>query len=383
MKKSYFILAAVAATFAACSQNDDVTQITDAPVAIGFDSQFVESVTRSENNTQGYTWNLEDHHTTFGVWGYKIVNSTPSSVFAAQTVEWDNITANDWDYENHRFWDKGASSYEFYAAAPATAGWKLNANTTAANDDYFTLTGFTLASHDATTTIQATAVNSFATAAVGKDLLIAAPCTWTNYTTKVQLNFIHILSRLNVLIKKGDKLTDNDKVYIQSLVVNGFKSTGSFDEHAAAAVNTTPGTAASGTDRWDALTGTVNYTGTFTAETAEAIDKTNAKYYLQSLVIPQTAAFEAIKVDGTDTATAPELVITYQIHNDNWTGDKTETYTAHYNLAACFGKTTGETIDFNEGWQNNLTLIINPNAIMFDANVSPWSDGSANNFVIE
>ena len=60
-----------------------------------------------------------------------------------------------------------------------------------------------------------------------------------------------------------------------------------------------------------------------------------------------------------------------------------ETYEAYYNLAAAFGATADDAtttdkkeneISFTEGWQNNLTLIINPDKIEFDAKVSEWDD---------
>ena len=76
-------------------------------------------------------------------------------------------------------------------------------------------------------------------------------------------------------------------------------------------------------------------------------------------------------------------MIKYKIANNTWTGDKEETYEGYYNLAAAFGATADDAttndkkeneISFTEGWQNNLTLIINPDKIEFDAKVSEWDD---------
>ena len=66
----------------------------------------------------------------------------------------------------------------------------------------------------------------------------------------------------------------------------------------------------------------------------------------------------------------------YSITNDSWsTTDKTETFEGYYNLAAAFNaSSTNTTIAFNEGWQNNLTIKVNPNTIDFTPMVSEWSN---------
>ena len=73
MKKSYFLMAAAAMMFAACSQSDvlNEVQVQEEAQAIGF-STYSGKVTRAENNSNStITSDLYSHHDDFKVWGYK------------------------------------------------------------------------------------------------------------------------------------------------------------------------------------------------------------------------------------------------------------------------------------------------------------------------
>lgn len=383
MKKSIIFLATSAIVFVGCSQNDSIkeTVSNDAPIAF---TSYAQSTTKAENNGKNYSWELKDHHSDFYVYGYKTVGTTITKVFDKQLVEWNNpaITPEDWNYTPARYWDKAASQYYFYAAAPKDTKWTLNSNTAVVDDDYFTYASYSLSDHDATLTGNAYVESFDDNRANAVDLMIADKCPWTNLGATVNLQFIHILSRLNVLIKRGDNLDANDVVTLLDFKVFKMYNGGSFDEHLATAVNTTPGI----NTRWTGQTGTVDYTAANEADIVVG-DGTTKQYILQSLVVPQNIVWKSILANGTDAAScsAPEayFMIKYKIANNTWTGDKEETYEAYYNLAAAFGATADDTstndkkedeISFTEGWQNNLTLIINPDKIEFDAKVSEWDD---------
>ena len=47
MKKSYLMIAAAAALFAACAENDTIKEVNE-DVAIGFDGKYVNKATRAE-----------------------------------------------------------------------------------------------------------------------------------------------------------------------------------------------------------------------------------------------------------------------------------------------------------------------------------------------
>ena len=409
MKKNGLIIAATALLFAACSSNDAFKEIETTQIPIDFVSYSQPATKATENNQADYDWALKDHHESFDVWGYRTNGSTNTWVFTKQLVSY---ASSAWSYTPVRYWDKAADSYTFFAAAPSDANWTFKDNTDANNTEkndnytqqyYLTYTGLSISDHDATTATINTVTsdnytNSFNTAAEGKDLMIAAPCTWTNIGTAVNLNFIHILSRLNVIIQRGEDLTDDDVLELVEFKVFGFKSTGNFKENANNAVATTPGTPS----RWSTSSGSVDYTSTYATSSNPLEVKydydNNAtheghsvkQYVLQSLVIPQAITYEDINIKGkqtadpTTTAAQAYIYIKYSITNQTWsTSDKTETFEGYYNLAAAFGATDqNTTIAFNEGWQNNLTIRIQPSVINFDPMVSEWSNYVQNNYSI-
>lgn len=376
--KKYFVIITTAALVAGCAENSSINKSDLQGEAIAFTSYSQPTTKATENNESTYSWELLDHHDDFYVYGYKTVNTNITKVFDKQKVEWDipDLTTDDWNYTPARYWDKAASSYYFYAAAPVAAAWTLNANTESVSDDYFTYEGYSLSDHDATASGNGYVESFKSQKSSAVDLMIADKCPWADYTRKVNLNFIHILSRFNVLIKRGDKLDQNDVVTLKDFKVFNFYAGGNFSE--ATAANTAGSIA-----RWNNRTGSVDYTSTNEADIVVG-DGTTPQYILQSLVVPQEISYKVIAANGTTTCDVPEayFMVEYQIHNENWTGDKTETFKAYYNLAAAFGATTDNTetndkdeskIAFNEGWQNNLILKINPDKIEFDADVSQWS----------
>lgn len=379
MKKQYFLMAMAATMFAACSQTEMIDEVVEnsTPKAIGF-TTFADGQTRAENSSVAYSWNLEDHHTSFSVWGYKYVGTTYTSVFSGQLVE---SNAGVWTYSPIRYWDKAATNYGFYAAAP-TGFWTINYDPTEdLSTGYFTTTSaYTLQGDNINAgELGATLVESFNTFTNDKDLMIADASTigLTTQTNPVNFNFIHILSRLNVTIKADASLIDIDNddtpdntVTINSVTVNNLISTGSFDENKVAAGEKI--------NRWTTTDATVdyNYTGSNTV-------KTTALYAIQSLVMPQDADYKEIKLDGTDaeTSAAPYITINYTITPTG--GGAGETFVATYNLAKAFGITSGNKLSFFEGYQNTLNITIKPTAITFDANVAVWDVNLNKDLTIE
>lgn len=411
MKKSLFIIAATALVFAGCSNEDvlieSVENIESVDEVIGFTS-FANKVTRAtENNTADYSWAFITYQPDFQVWGYK--NTEADAVFSGTTVTAGG-TAPDYTftYSPDRYWDKAATTYHFYAAAPATAGmWTFNGvnDKTDQNAGYFTtsstLTGVNLQS----TTPSTSLVNTFKGLA-DVDKLIAAPCVVekAQFKQKVQLNFIHILSKLNITLKKDATKLGSQTVKLVSFEVENLKATGSFDESSNAA-NT-----AGSNNRWSGWSGAVTYS----AKTDWEIT-TDANYIIESLVIPQDADAEVVALDGDahaavlyanaaeynadkgasiDDATfaalstedktkepasdaisatsKPYFKIVYTIQDG---ANSPETFTAYYNLATVFNQATS--LAFNEGWQNTLNITINPDKIEFCANVATWSTNTA------
>lgn len=214
--KKIFIFAATAALLASCAQDEVLNNYEPtAEKAIGF-STIANKVTRAENSGEENKLDLYLHHESFSVYGYKNVNASPKgiNVFNDQsvTVNSDNTTS----YDPVRYWDKAASDYFFYAAAPADGAWSFIAPTdaelTAGTIDtgYYT-TSSTLTGANITTFTgdDAFTYQEYFKGSGDIDKLIADPCPVQNpaYNKStadvVELNFNHILSRLNVEVKSA------------------------------------------------------------------------------------------------------------------------------------------------------------------------------------
>jgi len=412
MKKNYYFIAAAALAFAACSNEEilvDNGQQSGSEVEIGFET-FTEAQTRAtENNDKTYAWNLEDHHTTFDVWSTKLVAGEYAAVHgdgakdnAGVKVEWKKATesaaSESWVPGAKKYWDKAATSYRFFAAAPSSSNWKIkngknasNAVTTAYENAYLTYSGFTLAGTNLTETSAYTEIKTDAKDNGYKkswkgitngdvDLMIAARCEKTGISSitasdqTVQLNFIHILSRLNVAFKKSSVL-DGAVVKVTDFKVCNLVKGGDFDESKATANGgkmTTRWTPLVNTDKANLLT----IQGVY--KDADLSSET-AYYTIQSLVIPQNVAHASLTRNGTDVTdtSAPYIIVKYTIES--------EPYVAYINLAAAFGMdgTEGKTsVAFNEGWQNNLTVTLDALEILFDASTSEWADDTTKEYEV-
>lgn len=439
MKRNLIILA-IAAIAVGCSETDSIKEVSKQDNAIGF-ATYTSKQTRAENSSATAKNNLESYQESFEVWGYKNVirngSATKERVFNADDVDW-NSTSSAWEYTPTRFWDKTASSYEFYAAAPKDLGWVMadggetyapTAQTTTYKISLasFTLDGAGIAIDDEASL--PTSVSASAVMPDNKDIMISEDVTnYYAYTSDpVNLHFIHILSRLNVGVKKDASVLPDASytVRLKSLMVKQLIGNGSFNEASASGSTLQNGT----NTRWADLSTVTKIDNGFTSTTKEnnvvigaVIGGDNYSYVYQTLVRPQNVAFQRIAVDGqahaarvcadvneynyylnnsTDITaeafgqltdeqktipayvapTDPYLVINYTI-TPTTTGATTEEYVAYYNLASAFGATSGN-VAFNEGWMNTLNITISPAAINFDADVYEWAVGSEGSVTVD
>lgn len=381
MKKSYLIIAAVAATLASCTNEVLVEEpiVNQKPIAFG---TFTENVTRAENSGENYSWSLSDHHDTFSVWGFK--NTSDDLVFDEETVTYGTA----WTYTNNRYWDKAATEYTFYACAPENGPFTFNGATDAATmeDGYFTITSaYTTVGENVSPMNDEDPVESWTDAGASDiDLMIAAECklTSTSLTNaiadKVNLDFIHILSRLNITVKTTDDFypadTDGDKINVSNITIGHMNNSGTFDESAASGTTLSTGT----TTRWTA-SGDEDFSYDINYDVTQ-----DANYVIETLVMPQQTGIETIALAGDEVTANSEteayIVITYTISNN--AGTASEEFVAYYNLAKAFGKTGTATLDFNEGWVNTLNLTIEPALIVFDADVAPWDENASNDLTV-
>ena len=365
MKKSYLMMAAAATMLAACTQTDFVNEIpTKAPKAIQFENGFVNKTTRSENSSSNYTLRFYDHHQNFKVWGYKNASTTP--VFDGKQVNVSLGTdagSEIYRYDGLVYWDESASSYQFYAAAPATHDWTFNAPTSIEDQDKGS---FSTAVSLQDVSIHNDQGSHMTALGDAQDLLIAAPCQPVIGET-VGLEFVHILSRLNIIVSKKSGMAEEVRSYEVS--VKNIQKEGEFDE--ADAVADPAGSYA----RWT----TKGADGMYQAKKDDGalVQEGVERHVIQTLVIPQAVTSEEIALNGAGVTDAnhPYLYVKYGVANGTDTGGNPtfEIFEKYYNLAQIFGVTAGGTLPFNEGWENTLTLTIGPATIDFKANVATWA----------
>lgn len=364
--KKYILYSVAALALASCSNEILIDEAKEEAkdIAIAFETYSQPVTKAAENSTAEFNWVFFNHHESFQVWGYK--NTSTAQVFKGDVVTVEKVVGNPvtytYSYSPLRFWDKAATTYQYYAAAPKDADWVFvsTAITDATNQDkgYFTTTA-TISDHTLTASEYTQSFKSIATTKA-IDKMIASPCAVNKsaFSQTVQLHFNHILSRLNITVKKSDVEPIKSKtVTLKNLQVARLYGNGNFSE-ATAAVST------GSNSRWSLQSNPIVYTAVKDIEVTTA-----EQYVLQSLVVPQNASYQGtIKLDGSNVAetTAPYLVITYSIKD----GTYEEEFTSYYDLANLFAASP---LPFNEGWQNTLKITISPDVIEFCADVAEWA----------
>jgi hypothetical protein len=284
--------------------------------------------------------------------------------------------SSDWSYSPLRFWDKSSNYYNFFAASPAKWGWEWDEAKDKLSLENFVIKGENRVTDGTgklgvlTYTYDATNNEALLMSDLDdEDLMISNDITsWKKYDgTDVSFEFNHILSRLNIGIRKATIL-DDYIVKLNTIEVHNMVKKASFDENTTltkdnagvyATYETTDnptaaellkkGTAA----RWNAGTTPVKFTGSEMkylvednnqvvpleidyTETANT-EKTGYQYVYQGLVIPQVVGYTktiesvstetGLKMDGSNATvdSNPYIVISYEI----WTKDhSSETYSS-------------------------------------------------------
>lgn len=380
MKKSYLMIAATAALFAACSSNDTFKESINENNLQPFTfSAYADKVTKGTNSSS-----LQDFYTVFGVYGFK--NVTRNSVATDETVfenvpneffatdaqgstvyktagtkpsdEWA-FTANSWYYENVRYWDKMANSYSFFAIAPyeATPAPALDVEATYDNikigtssSKYDISTEKNLAIAGTPTAVPQAALTY---SGFNKDYMLAAKNSAR--ISDVTLVFNHILAKLNVKIVKADTYKGKQELKVNELKIAGLAKEGYYEYN----TNFT-------TDSWHA-TGT--YARDITADySLTAQTNYSGCYWLETLMFPQTTTCSILGAQSTATAMNDMyLYIKYQIGS--------ETYEAYYDFAAIWKENAqvNDTFSFAQGSEYTLTLTVGPDPIHFAAQVTQWA----------
>lgn len=388
MKKSYLMLVASAAIFAACSETEKIQEnLQDyEPTAIGFTS-YSQKATRG--NTDVAT-NLEYYHNKFAVYGTKqnVNDATDIQyVFGGKATAvgvQDGVTCTyqtsadavlgDWKYDDPRFWDKQAT-YDFIAYAPAATAnpiryyyGAVKAQVGDAGSYFKTSSDYILTG----TNIQATAtqaekVKGFNEAGnADLDLMISdsEAQNGNGHDTYVNLVFRHILSKLNITIGQAEALY-NSEVTIKEVKVTGLKDKGSYNEQN---YNATANPKVSGwTAGVDNNTYALLYTGNQVLDkgqyVADVFQAGDPYFFIESLVMPQTI------VDDQTT-----LTIKYKIASGSYNEDYTYTLDL-YDLAALQ--------KYYDGYNYYLNITIAPDVIKFDATATLWDNTTVVNQTVQ
>lgn len=401
MKKSYLMIAAAAALFAACSDTDTFKEAVNSNQKAFTFSAYADKTTKAPNTNSA---NLQDFYTVFGVYGFKnvtrngsatsetVFSNVPNEFFATDaqgtTVynasgakpsdEW-TFVANSWYYENVRYWDKTANSYEFFAIAPyeasptytvAAGAGNISIATSAAKYDIST--EYNLARTDLTDPANPATVapkTALTYSGFKKDYMLAEKSAAR--TSDVMLNFHHILSKLNVKIEKASSYVGKQELTINELKIDGLAKEGYYTYQTSLTTNgwTTGSTTYPLDVKADySLTATTNYSG---------------KYWIETLIFPQTATCMKGGVQSTATAlTDKYLYVKYSIG--------TEIFEAYYDLAYVFDKTlvytAAEAIAYNaalDGALNHTDGLTSAQATAYNAAIQPETDKAENDVLSE
>ena len=377
MKKELLFIAAAATMLTACVNTDNFKEISEVESPIDF-STFTTQQTKAENSTAIDKFALENYNTHFKVWGYKNAKNTAgegyvdtylfgktNNTYPGTVVQY---ASSAWTYSPLRFWDKSAKYYRFFAASPANKNWVYTPTETSAK---LSLNDFPISGANRVLTGSGDGVDkalgfdsqkdydvidSKATLSNlnGEDLMISTDITnWTTYDgTAVTLEFNHILSRLNIGVRKSYDLA-NYVVKLKTLEIHNLVKKASFDEDITVLTNTNAGLYDDNTTDETAKS-VLLQKGTYARWTPAASDTrfsdNTMKYYeaspleikaieaapletpldqyryvFQGLVIPQVVNYTAtvassaasgFKMDGSNAAeysTYPYLVIDYEI----------------------------------------------------------------------
>ena len=205
MKKSYLMIAAAAALFAACSQTDTFKDVDtqDAPIAF---NQVVNKTTRAtiDGATTAAAKQALAAAGGFGVFGYKNPGQNQTTIFNNVNVGSTDNGAT-WTYTPLRFWDK-TQTYNFYAIAPYKAsGYSIT-------DGMFTISS---AAYGKGT---ATATEDFI---IDRDGNTGVSGDYTGTHATVDFDFHHVMAKVQFALKST---LSEGAITVTRLVMTGWDS---------------------------------------------------------------------------------------------------------------------------------------------------------------
>lgn len=362
MKKSLFIIAATALVIS-CATNDVKNDIVLNETPIGFSNINVGNKTKAYAGEINSKNALEQENNTIKVWGWKTYNSTPSIVFNGTTVTYNADYASShttgWNYSPLKYWDF-ASSYEFYAVAPATK-FSLDASTKKISASSVEAVQVLADNNGASqiTSSTTTAIDYLVAAAVLRN----APKGNAD-DGDVEFTFSHILSKLAVKVKTTDGFANQGNTYPQIKLTDlSIKLQGmcpSYAQKTAGAVNAS----ATDGDTWS---------GTGMAQTSITCFDADGSTVTDLLLNATANEIASYLIAPTATGATPatytyKATVEYDIYYSSTEGDKEHFVATDKNITTL--------TKFGQNTSNTLTITIDPQAIYFDVNtINDWTNG--------
>ena len=396
MKKSIILVTATSLMLLSCAEteklNQDIKDNSKAPLAFTAYSNVITRATDAANSAK-----LEDFYNQFAVYGWKTVGSEepqevfknhPNQYFSSDDItgnvpylnkttkpadEWGTTLSAGWYYEDIRYWDKLAT-YQFFAIAPYDNSQTPYYTIAAGANNFSLYKNEDGKRYDISTEanlMAAKPLKNLVYVDFTKDFMIAEKKstesiaqTITASNDDVNLVFHHILSKLNVMIKKDTDFKGKQNLVVTDLKIVKLKKEGSF-------VYTTNMT----TNGWT-TTGSYNIELTnknYSLNSTTPDENYDECYWIENLIFPQSITCKknyesnAIVSQPDNTNLESYLYIAYKI------GD--EVFKAYYDLANIFGVgTVNDTYTFAQGSQYRVTITIGPKPIHFTVELINWTE---------
>ena len=339
MKKSYLMIAAAAALFAACAQNDIFNDVDTQEVPIAFD-QALNKVTRAHISNNAAL----AAEGGFVVYGYKTLDSWSSSstVFDAINVTSQNGTT--WAYSGLRFWDKNAT-YNFFAVAPYAPSYGVTYAISNATNGYFTISNVKSG--------KAEYSDDFLIDFDGNKGVLGSAHTSTS-NPAVGFEFHHIMAKVTFSLKSS---LASGTIVVNELKMSGYNSNvGTYTQANATTPTARPQTIE--TSGWSQ-----------TAGTAGEVYLIHEDSTLTSVSVPCDGTTIKPLISETNGTNEWCIMVPQTIAANGLTFTVTYTYTGTDNYTETFTNQTA-TLTNAQTWgtdsYTNYTLDINPVAITFN-----------------
>lgn len=372
--KKLLIIAAAALLAAACAKTYEVKETTTP--AIGFGT-WTETLTKA-HDPSGNEFGTGD---TFNVYGFKTISSTSTAIFDGTVVTKETSA---WTYAPKRFWDPSASSYTFFAVAPAGLG--------------VTATQTSGAYTGALTSGDVEFLGGDTDKGNIKDVLVAAKKEVANadFGNTVNLDFYHVAALLDLKIQKhndlelptGEDASNYIKVEVTSVSLTNIDGTGTFSisEYGASDPYAPVLGASTWTPNTSAAKKTYNHTSGYETVTlptdVNAVSANSPDALISKLVVmPQT-----FRAEETDHSTDQTVNIAYTITTCESGNSSSTDYTASFDLkefdtAQDYNNTSATYIaGWAPGTHYTYIITIGANAITFAATIANWTAATDNGY---